>query len=480
MSEWPPIGTRAEGARPTAGDPARPRGIWRWLDTLFARIFLLQVAVSMVLVAVLALMRSNDQAHTFARGVAPPWVSALGNLPQSLAQGGEPGLPRTEFVTTPITLLPGPLPSNATLLPAVPLAPRYRALLAELRERGVPVQRMAVSGSEGQVTFWLSLRGRADTPTWVGLQGAPGVLEAPDLRRRSALALMGVLVVFLVAAAWLSRRIVKPLLDLRRRVDHFARTGEKPLDVPSSGPAEVRELSQQFHDFATQRAHRDEERNMMLAGLSHDLRSPLGRIRLAAELLPDLPEWPGLATKRESIVRNAQLADQLVGSFLALVRADAEPMDERVDLAALVQRWWASGDHEGVQLDLQSQGPLWLATASTVALERALTNLLDNAVKYGRAPVVVTLQALLLPRAGAAGPRALEARLSVRDHGDGVPLDQVDKLLKPFYRGAHDRGLPGSGLGLPIVAGIVKRHGGQLDLVDAHPGLAVVMRWTVH
>ena len=107
-----------------------------------------------------------------------------------------------------------------------------------------------------------------------------------------------------------------------------------------------------------------------------------------------------------------------------------------------------------------------LEPASGVLLQRALINLLDNARHHGRPPVVVRLQA-----------DGGHATLTVRDHGPGIAPEQRETLLRPFYRGASDRGVPGTGLGLPVVERCVRRHGGEMQLLDAAPGLAVRLRF---
>ncbi|CAN5389908.1 ATP-binding protein [soil metagenome] len=429
----------------------------RWLDSLFARIFLLQLTAGLLLTVVFTLFLFNEQASIFARATAPLWASALKPVQQQLARGEPLRLPQTQVVTARIELQPGPPPDDASVMP---LVPRYRALLFELRAQGLPVARLAISGHTGRATTWLELQD-GDKRVWVGVRG---LLEGPDIRRRGTLGFVIALLVFVAGAAWLSRRIARPLQDLQASVKAFAATGRPPLPADATqGPAEVRQLTRQFAEFAAQRAQQDEARDMMLAGISHDLRSPLGRIRLAAELLPDVPE---VKDKRASIVRNVQAADRLVGSFLDLARASAESLDERVDLAALTRRLLDSGDHDTVQRKLSATGPLWLQPASSAALERALVNLLDNAASYGQPPVVVSLEA-----------SPTHAVLTVRDHGAGIAPDQMDALRKAFFRGSHDRGLPGSGLGLAIAERSVQRHGGEMKLLNARPGLAVELRF---
>lgn len=432
----------------------------RWYDTLFARVFLLQVGVAVLLVVMLLLVLFSDQASVFAKAALPSWSAALRPVQAQLQRGQTPTLPQGVDVLVPVDLAPGPPPDGARFITPTAMAPRYAALRDGLRARGILVGRMAVSGEHGESMTWLELTLADRPPVWVGVHGA---LENPGLRARGALGLALAVVVFLLAAAWLSRIVARPLQDLQRSVKNFAETGERPPPVPQRGPAEVRQLAQQFNAFATQRVQQDDARAMMLAGISHDLRSPLGRIRLAAELLPDAP---GVAVRRESIVRNAQLADELVGSFIALVRTATEPLDERVDLHALVRDLLGNGDHADVVAPLLPpvDTPLWVAPASAIVLQRCLLNLLDNARRYGRPPVELSLQV----QDGAAV-------LVVRDHGPGIPAAQRETLLKPFYRGTQDRGQPGTGLGLPVVERAVRRHGGQMQLQDAAPGLRVVL-----
>jgi two-component system osmolarity sensor histidine kinase EnvZ len=198
----------------------------------------------------------------------------------------------------------------------------------------------------------------------------------------------------------------------------------------------------------------------MMAGISHDLRSPLGRIRLAAELLP---EAPGVAKRRDSIARDVRVADRLLDSFIDFARAEDEEVVGRVDLRALVLDLAA---HEtDVRLKELPPHPQWLEPASAVALERALRNLLDNARRHGVAPICLALHT-----------DARETVLSVRDHGPGVAAAAFDLVTQPFFRGEASRHTPGTGLGLSIVQRTANRHGGRLVLVEVHPGLRVELR----
>lgn len=432
----------------------------RAFDNLFARVFLLQVGVALMLVLMFMLVLFSDQASVFAKAALPSWSAALRPLQEQVQRGEAPTLPQGIDVLVPVDLAPGPPPPTARLISSMAMVPRYAALREGLRERGISVGQMAVSDEQGQPMTWVELTAPNRPAVWVGIHGA---LENPGLRERGVMGLVLAMAVFLAAAAWLSRIVARPLQDLQRSVKTFAETGERPTWDLRSGPSEVRQLARQFDAFAAQRVQQDDARAMMLAGISHDLRSPLGRIRMAAELLPDTP---GVSARREIIVRNVQLADELVGSFITLVRSATEPLNERLDLRALVCKLLGNGDHGDVWIVSMppAHTALWIHPASGILLERCLFNLLDNARRYGQPPLEVRLDVLL--------GRAV---LTVRDHGPGIPADQRETLLKPFSRGALDRGLPGSGLGLPVVERAVRRHGGEVELENANPGLRVAL-----
>lgn len=444
-------------ARLPRGSRAKPPGgtVWRWLDSLFARMLLVQATVVVMVVVLFVVFSIYKQSQSQARAMAPLWAAALAPV-----LAGRSGLPSVQPVATSVRLVPGPLPADATQFP---FYQRLYTLAVELRAAGVPVRSARVSGSSGDSITWL-LIDRGGHADWIGVQSA---LEGTDLRWRGAAALLIGTLGTLAAAWWLSRRVVLPLAELRQAMRRFAADGQPPGPARPGASRELRELTQQFADLARERQAAEAQRRTMLAAISHDLRSPLGRIRLAAELLPDAP---GVDQRRSSIVRNVALADRLLGSFIELARAEDGPLTERVDLVALVAAVLADlarSEPALVPGALPDQ-PLWLQPASASALERALRNLLDNACHHGAGPI-----ALALVR---DGPTAV---LSVRDHGPGIaPADRAP-LLQAFARGDSSRNTPGTGLGLFIVQRTAQRHGGTLTLHDAAPGLRAELRLPV-
>lgn len=423
----------------------------RWFDSLFARVLLVQAGLALLVAALFFALTLRQQAQALARATAPLWAAAV--MPE-LRSTAPP--PERASVNTTVALLGGPPPPDATPLL---LYPRYRALASELRALGVPLRSWQVSGHTGDSVTWLELEADGQS-RWIGIRGE---LEGTDVRERGSLGFGIAFVTLLLCAWWLSRRVLQPVEDLRRAMRRFEDEGVLPPPAAAQAPVELRELAQQFASFAVQQRELDLQRQTMLAAISHDLRSPLGRIRMAAELLPDAP---GVAPRREAIARNVQVADRLLGAFIDMARSEAEPLTGSVELDRLVSELVeADGDLELLQL---APVPA-LQPASAVALERALRNLIDNARLHGKGPISLSLTV-----------EGREAVLGVRDHGPGIPADRRATMLQPFQRGEQSRGVPGTGLGLAIVQRTAARHGGRLLLLDAQPGLRAELRLPLH
>ena len=420
----------------------------RWFDSLFARMLLVHAVVALMVVVLFSVFSLRAQALVAAHAVAPLWAAALTPI-----LTGRESLPIDQSVRVSLRLLAGPPPPEAAMFP---LMLRFRALVSELREVGVPVRSVKISGSSGDAVTWLQIEheGRLE---WIGVRSE---FEGADLRWRSLAGLLIGVLGTLAAAWWLSQRVLRPVADLRQAMHRFETDGQLPPPAAGSAPAELRELSQLYAELARGRRDLEAERRTMLAALSHDLRSPLGRIRLAAELLPDAE---GVAVRREAIVRNVGLADRLLGSFIDLAQADEAPVNGRVELVALVQD--LARDEPDLACAALPLPLLWLQPASAEALERALRNLIDNARRHGATPIQLALR--------RDGDWAV---LTVRDHGIGIKAGARATMLQPFTRGDASRHTPGTGLGLAIVQRTAARHGGELVLDDAAPGLRAELR----
>jgi len=271
-------------------------------------------------------------------------------------------------------------------------------------------------------------------------------------RMTVGLLLMG-LVVGLLSLS-LARKVTGPLTQLRLRMQAHAHTGiqaggagGKPM-LPGEAPPELIEIDQAYRTLAERLQRNERERALLLAGVSHDLRSPLSRIRLAAEMLP---ESPANAAGVASITRNVDHADRLTASFVEFIRAGVVELNETVDLAAAARRAVAGFERPVEELVCRAPPSLPLQQAHGLLLERLIVNLIDNALKHGGVPVEVEIV-----RSGDA------AVLTVSDAGPGLPEQGAEQLMQAFARGDASRGLPGFGLGLAIAQQTVVRLHGEL------------------
>ncbi|MEJ7687112.1 MAG: ATP-binding protein [Variovorax sp.] len=276
---------------------------------------------------------------------------------------------------------------------------------------------------------------------------------------------LALLLALIVLAYAYVRRLLRPLDDIRAGAERFGRgTFDQP--IPLRRRDELGDLAKRINTMAHDiQAMLDAKRGLLLA-LSHELRSPLTRARLNAELLPATPEGE---TERAALLRDLAEMRDLISDLLEserLASPHAAVQREPIDLAALVRD--VAQEH--------SQGQRVVVDLATdllpIALDRSrirllVRNLLDNALHYGAdasQPPRVTLR---------ASKQGIE--LEVRDFGPGVDAAQLDRLTEPFYRtdSARQRSTGGVGLGMYLCRLVAEAHGGTLTLRNAQPGLAV-------
>ncbi len=250
----------------------------------------------------------------------------------------------------------------------------------------------------------------------------------------------------------LARHINRPLQQLALAAAKVGQ-GEQPTPIEPGGPAEIQALGRAFERMAQDVRRLAQDRELLLAGISHDLRTPLARLRLAAEMMDEAD--PDL---RDGIVADVEDMDAIITQFLAYVRDGRDEPRLELDLNALVEE--VCRRHEGAGRSIQLElAPLPTLSLRPLAVKRLLANLVDNAFYYGAEPVAV--QTWRLPDG---------VRLSVLDHGPGLPPEHLESLFQPFTRLDQARAGKGSGLGLAIARRIARLHGGELSLHNRPQG----------
>lgn len=261
------------------------------------------------------------------------------------------------------------------------------------------------------------------------------------------------------------RHWLRPLGDIRAGALRYGR-GEFDAPIPVRGDDELGRLAGQINTMAGALRHMLDAKRALLLAISHELRSPLTRARLNAELVEDGPSRDALLRdlgEMRELISDLLESERLAGGHGALQR-------EPVDLAALIEVAVNEQVPADVALDLDLDTGLGEVSVDAARWRLLVRNLVGNALRHGRGPIVVRLR-----REGDT------LCFSVRDHGPGVPPEMLAHLGEAFYRpdAARGRGSGGVGLGLYLCRLVAQAHGGVLTLRDAAPGLAAQVCWPV-
>jgi two-component system osmolarity sensor histidine kinase EnvZ len=273
------------------------------------------------------------------------------------------------------------------------------------------------------------------------------------------------LVLSILGAAFITSRVNHPLKVLANAARELG-TGREPAPLPERGASEVALANHSFNEMVKDLRQLERDRAVMLAGISHDLRTPLTRLRLETEMSP-----ADQAT-RDAMIGDIEQMDQIIGQFLEYARPADTPPDV-VNLSELVQEAiprYATLSDLTLSLELE---PSVMALSNRMDILRVLDNLVENARRYGKTADTGRAEIVICTRMEVQA-----AVLEVADHGSGVPHEQLDLLTRPFYRLDVARtAAKGAGLGMSIVNRIVQRSGGELTLLNrAAPASGLVVR----
>lgn len=420
----------------------------RWLPrTLFGRLVLLMAAGLVVAQLAGAAIQLYERQRSLGQSVSHELAQRLAAVYRAM-DGQTPAnrQPLAALLATPnqqLSLVDQAPPSvdSPTMLADFP------AHLTGLLGAGVAV-RIVELPRLGAFAFDLYLQ--LSSGEWLRVHGgAPAEVFALPWHLLLNLGLMLLTVLGLVLVA--ARSTVKPLTDLARAAHKLSKDLKSP-PLTETGPSEVREAAQAFNTMQTRIRGGIEERERFLAAISHDLKTPVTRLRLRTEMLED-------AELRERFRTDVDDMQDLLDGALDFLRGQSvheavQPIDLVALLESLVDDY---GDHASVTL----QAPDVLRFAGRPkALKRALVNLIDNALKYG----------------GRADIRLAQTTdgilVTVQDGGPGLPQEELDKVFEPFYRveSSRSRDTGGSGLGLAIVRQIARSHGGDITLSNRPEG----------
>jgi two-component system sensor histidine kinase MprB len=265
------------------------------------------------------------------------------------------------------------------------------------------------------------------------------------------------------AAGWaVARNGLRPVRRLTHNVEVIART-EDLTPLPVEGDDEIARLATAFNGMlAALSASRDRQRRLV-ADAGHELRTPLTSLRTNLDLLLQSDAAGGLepaarAELLDDVGAQIEEMSNLVGDLVELARD--EPLRqavEQVDLAEVVDRAVARARRRGTGLTFEVDSEPWWVTGESASLERAVTNLLDNAVKWS-------------PPGGTVRIRLNYGALTVDDEGPGIAESDREHVFERFYRSDESRSMPGSGLGLSIVRQVVERHSGTVSVDESETG----------
>jgi signal transduction histidine kinase len=285
--------------------------------------------------------------------------------------------------------------------------------------------------------------------------------SSPSLRTDSIVYLLMFLLSIGALAYVVARMTTRPLKQLAQAAEQLGNDIDRPPLV-QQGTTEIRQATAAFNAMQARIRQNIQQRTQMLAAITHDLQTPLTRLRLRLEKVTE-PEL------RDKLIGDLSATQAMVREGLDLARSidSSEPM-QALDIDSLLDSLCSDAADAGQDVTLHGKCSLSVM-ARPGALRRCLTNLIDNAVKYGQhAQVTVQREQI--------GGR-MWARIRIRDGGPGIPADELQKVFEPFYRveASRSRDTGGTGLGLTIARNIAEQHGGSIALANRPEGGLEVM-----
>jgi two-component system osmolarity sensor histidine kinase EnvZ len=329
----------------------------------------------------------------------------------------------------------GPQPGLETHLP-------YPALLQKALAERIGVESHLTRSSDPEM-YWVDL----PTPEAVLRIGFSHDRIGAYPLRVLVVAVAAVVLASLLTAMLLARWLTRPLARMSRATAAVGH-GELPQPLPESGPRELQLLARRFNQMACDVRQLLDSRTTLLAGVSHDLRTPLARLRLSLAMLPESVD----STLVADIERDVESMDRLIGQHLSFARGAVPEAPQPCDLGEIIGAAVADMRRQGAQVHWRTPDEC-IRAVPVLALRRVLSNLLDNAWRHGQgSPVEVRLDCA-----------PTQAVVRILDRGPGIAEDERERVFEPFQRARQARA-PGSGLGLAIVRQLAQANGWTVSL----------------
>ncbi len=419
--------------------------------TLFVRLLLLMVAVIVLAQTATWFTFRAERAQLVARQFSETKIAqiqglraALANVPRAQRFGAISQLGKEYgVVIVPVDRRPE--------IGQPPRGPQILDVVEQLRKEFGADTEIRQGSREGMPIIYLRLAG-VDQAFWVGV---PVERATEGFPWRLSLLITGLIAALMATAYAFARRAAQPLKELAAAAVVIGR-GETPARIAETGPAEIVAVAKGFNQMRDDLSKVEEERAVMLAGVSHDIRTPLTRLKLELEMSGVDPK------SKSAMLIDLEEIERTVGQFMEFAKTNSE----LAKVALRIEDWLPDriarerARREGAQITYEAT-PTRLFDGHMASLDRAVTNLIDNAFRYGSESVDVVV-----------GPTAEGAvRIDICDRGPGIPPEDTERLLRPFTRGNAARSdATGAGLGLAIVARIASLHGGSLTLLPREGG----------
>jgi len=285
---------------------------------------------------------------------------------------------------------------------------------------------------------------------WLTVQ--PGIRKGLNFFQQRVLLWFALSVVALIPVAWLfARGLAKPMTQFAAAAERFGRDPRAPPMV-ISGSSEIVQAATAFNEMQDRLRRYVDDRTSMVAAIAHDLRTPLTRLRFRIEAAPE--------EAQAKMTADIDQMEAMIAATLTFVRdAQADPQRTRLELSSLLESIVDDMAETGADVQVNNAEKV-VIDADSLALRRLLTNLLENAVKYGsRARATLSVHDRI-------------AEINIDDDGPGVPVPELNRVFDPFYRRepSRNRQTGGIGLGLSVARSIARAHGGDVDLQNRAQG----------